>query len=260
MFLSCAHVSVEHAEVVSDVWVFLHSHGIDATVDRGPAYQPPGLGTVDGRLRWRGRGPSHHALPVPPYIRDSAELLDLCYSRGKSILIEGTQGTGLSVLHGSFPHVTSRDTTVSALLSEVGIAPQRLRRTIVAFRVYPIRVSGKSGPMGKELTWETIAERAGMDGHNLSVVEVGSVSGGVRRVAEFSWTQLKRSANLNGATDIALTFVDYMDFANKAACRFDQLTRETILFVEEVEFVAGAPVSLISARFDGRGLIDRRQW
>lgn len=111
--------------------------------------------------------------------------------------------------------------------------------------------------MGRELTWETIAKRANLPEGNLSTVEVGSVSGNTRRVAEFSWSQLRRSALLNGATDIALTFLDYLDSVNKVACRFEQLTRETIQFVEEVELVASAPVSLISARFDGRGLIDR---
>lgn len=208
-------------------------------------------------------GAVRFAKDVPelaPYVRDSAELLELCYSRGALILIEGTQGVGLSLFHGSFPHVTSRDTTVSALLSEVGIAPQRLRRVIVAFRAYPIRVGGLSGPIGRELTWKTIAKRADLPELSLSAVEVGSVSGNTRRVAEFSWTQLRRSALLNGATDIALTFLDYLDSANKTACRFGQLTHETIQFVEEVELVANAPVSLISARFDGRGLIDRRQW
>lgn len=216
------------------------------------------------RIASRGiAGAVRLAKDVPelaPYVRDSAELLESCCSRGESILIEGTQGTGLSLFHGSFPHVTSRDTTVNALLSEVGIAPQRLRRVIVVFRAYPIRVGGLSGPMVQELTWETIAERAGLHKSGLSAVEVGSVSGNVRRVAEFSWTQLRRSVLLNGATDIALTFLDYLDCANKVACRFEQLTRDTIRFIEEVELVASAPVSLISARFDGRGLIDRRQW
>lgn len=131
---------------------------------------------------------------------------------------------------------------------------------IVTFRAYPIRVGGLSGPIGQELTWETVAKRADLPEYSLSAVEVGSVSGNTRRVAEFSWTQLRRSTLLNGATDIALTFLDYFDSANKVACRFEQLTRETIRFIEEVEFVTSAPVSLISARFDGRGLIDRRQW
>lgn len=224
-----------------------------------------GVGSaLSRRIVGRGvAGAVRFAKDVPelaPYVRESAEMLELCYSRGASIFVEGTQGAGLSLLHGSFPHVTSLDTTVSALLSEVGIAPQRLRRVIVAFRAYPIRVGGLSGPMGQELTWETIAERAGLHERSLSAIEVGSVSGNVRRVAEFSWTQLRKSVRLNGATDIALTFLDYLDSANEVACRFEQLTGETIRFVEEVELVASAPVSLISARFDGRGLIDRRQW
>jgi adenylosuccinate synthase len=137
-------------------------------------------------------GAVRFAKDVPelfPYVRDSAELLELYYSRGASILVEGTQGTGLSLFHGSFPHVTSRDTTASALLSEVGIAPRRLRRVIVAFRAYPIRVGGPSGPIGQELTWKTVAKRAHLPEGSLSAIEVGSVSGNMRRVAEFSWIQ-----------------------------------------------------------------------
>jgi adenylosuccinate synthase len=79
-------------------------------------------------------------------------------------------------------------------------------------------------------------------------------------VAEFSWAQLRNSADLNGATDIALTFADYIDARNRKARRFGQLTVETVGFVNEMESVAGAPVSLISASFDGRGPIDRRRW
>ncbi len=77
--------------------------------------------------------------------------------------------------------------------------------------------------------------------------------GNPRRVAEFSWAQLRNSAYLNGATDIALTFADYIDARNRKARRFSQLTAETVGFVNEMESVAGVPVSLISAGFDGRG-------
>jgi len=86
------------------------------------------------------------------------------------------------------------------------------------------------------------------------------VSGNPRRVAEFSWSQLRRSAHLNGATDIALTFADYIDARNRTARRFGQLTSATISFISEIEAVAAVPVSLISAGFDGRGPIDRRLW
>ena len=88
--------------------------------------------------------------------------------------------------------------------------------------------------------------------------ERGSVSGNARRVAEFSWSQLRRSAGINGATDLALTFADYVDTRNRGARRFSQLTDETIEMIYEMESVAAAPVSLVSANFDSRGPIDRR--
>jgi adenylosuccinate synthase len=216
------------------------------------------------RIEQRGApGAVRLARDVPelhPYIRESALVLDEARAAGGRIFIEGTQGTGLSILHGSYPHVTSRDTTVGTLLADASVPPNLLRRVILAFRSYPIRVGGRSGPMGSEITWDTVAQRSGLPADLVKGAEVGSVSGNPRRVAEFSWTQLQRSAQLNGATDIALTFADYLDVRNRGARRVGQLADETIRFVEEIEAVARAPVSLISAGFDGRGPIDRRLW
>jgi adenylosuccinate synthase len=81
-----------------------------------------------------------------------------------------------------------------------------------------------------------------------------------RRVGEFDWLLLRRAAALNGPTDIAFTFADYFSAANESARRYEQLTVDTIRFIEEVERVAAAPVSLISTRFDFRSIIDRRAW
>ena len=201
-----------------------------------------------------GPGAVRTAKDVPelaPYIRDSTSVLERARASGGRIFIEGTQGTGLSILHGSFPHVTSRDTTVSTLLAEVGVPPQLLRRVIVAFRTYPIRVGGESGPMGREITWDMVARRSGLPADILKGTERGSVSGNPRRVAEFSWSQLRHSARINGATDLALTFADYIDARNRGARRFNQLTDETVEMIYEMESVAAAPVSLVSATFDG---------
>ena len=216
------------------------------------------------RIEQRGvPGAVRMARDIPeltPYVRESAAVLEEARAQGGRVFIEGTQGTGLSVLHGSFPHVTSRDTTVASLLAEVGVPPQLLRRVVAAFRAYPIRVGGESGPMGREITWDLVAQRSGLPATLVKDAELGSVSGNPRRVAEFSWTQLRESARLNGATDIALTFADYIDARNRSARRFSQLTDETIGFINEMESVAGAPVSLISASFDVHGPIDRRTW
>ena len=65
---------------------------------------------------------------------------------------------------------------------------------------------------------------------------------------------------LNGPTDIALTFVDYLSKANRNAFRFEQLELGTVRFIQEVERVSGVPVSLISTNFSWRNVIDRRSW
>jgi adenylosuccinate synthase len=105
---------------------------------------------------------------LKPYVRETRELLEDAYAGGKRILLEGTQGTGLSLHHGPYPYVTSRDTSVSGCLSEAGISPRRVRRIVMVCRTYPIRVQGTSGPMGKELDWLEISQRSGVPLEELS--------------------------------------------------------------------------------------------
>lgn len=211
-----------------------------------------------------GLSPVRLARDVPalaPYTRRHAlDCLAEAFARHDRVLLEGTQGTGLSLYHGVYPSVTSRDTTVAGCLAEAGIAPRRVRQVIIVTRTYPIRVGGLSGPMAQEISWEHVADRSGVDLGEILDVEKGSVSGRQRRVGEFDWKLLRRAAELNGVTDIALTFADYLDADNANARRFDQLSRATIEFIEEVERVAGAPVTLIATRFHERSIIDRRQW
>jgi adenylosuccinate synthase len=196
-----------------------------------------------------------------PYTaRRADEVLAEASNAGQRVLLEGTQGTGLSLYHGSYPHVTSRDTTIAGCLAEAGIAPRCVRRVVLVCRSYPIRVGGASGPMGTEIEWETIADRSGLAIDDVMGPEKGSVSGNQRRVAEFNWELLDWACRLNGPTDIALTFADYIDGTNRDARRFDQLSSQTVQFVEEIESVAGVPVSMIVTRFDVRSVIDRRHW
>lgn len=228
-----------------------------------------GVGAATARRITGRKGKLALARDVPelaPFLASSQDVLAAAYARGDRILLEGTQGTGLSLYHGAYPHVTSRDTTVAGCLAEMGIAPGRVRKVIMVCRTYPIRVQSPkakdktSGPMSLKTSWAEISRRSKIPIRELRQVEKGSVSKKQRRVGEFDWAQLSRSAQLNGATDVALTFVDYLDIENRNARRFDQLVPETIRFIEEVERVAGAPVSLISTRFHLRSVIDRRSW
>jgi len=200
---------------------------------------------------------------LSPYICSTLKILEKAYKENKRILLEGTQGTGLSLYHGFYPHVTSRDTTVSACLSEAGIAPKRVRRVIMVCRTYPIRVQdptdGTSGPL-RDLTWNEISERSGYDVDTLMGSEKTSTTKKQRRVGEFEWENIHKAAVLNGATDIALTFTDYINKINVDAMRYEQLTLETLNFIEEVERVTETPVTLISTGFNEHSVIDRRLW
>lgn len=233
-----------------------------------------GVGAAAARRILDREKPTHTlARDVPElsrFCRPIADQLEDAYAKHRRILLEGTQGTGLSILHGSYPYVTSRDTTVSGCLSEAGISPSRVRRVIMVCRSYVIRVQSpkekSSGPMrlGRgnkgELSWKEISRRSGLSEKELKGIELGSVSKKERRVAEFDWVLLRRAASLNSPTDIALTFADYIDKQNSEARRFEQLTAPTIRFTEEIERVASAPVSLVSTRFHWKSIIDRRTW
>lgn len=204
-----------------------------------------------------------HIPELKPFLGDALVNLEDAYSRDEKILLEGTQGTGLSLYHGIYPYVTSRDTTSLGCLAEAGIPPNRVRKIIMVCRTYPIRVESPkketSGPL-RDISWEEIARRSGYSAAKLRKAEKTTTTRRQRRIGEFEWELLHRASLLNGVTDIALTFTDYISKENVKARRFEQLTQETINFIQEVERVAGAPVSLISTGFNSRSIIDRRSW
>jgi adenylosuccinate synthase len=203
-----------------------------------------------------------HALR--PFLAEACAFLDEAFRMGRHVLLEGTQGTGLSLHHGPYPYVTSRDTTVAGCLAEAGISANRVRKVVMVCRTYPIRVESPrkntSGPFSQEIDWALVAERSGIPLAELEAREKTSTTRRRRRVGEFDWVLLRKAASLNAPTDIALTFVDYLHPKNQKARRFEQLEKDTIRFIEEVERVAAAPVSLISTRFHFRSIIDRRAW
>ncbi len=196
-----------------------------------------------------------------PFLGSTHNELEKLFNEGKRVLLEGTQGTTLSLQHGIYPYVTSRDTTASGCLSEAGISPRRVRKIIMVTRTYPIRVGGNSGPfLSNELTMEEISKRSGKDLEVLKKTEITTTTKKDRRIAEFSWSLFRKSCELNSPTDIALTFTDYISVKNEKARRYHNLTEDTRRFIEEIESCAGVKVSLIGTTFDYRAVIDRRNW
>lgn len=174
----------------------------------------------------------------------------------KRIMIEGTQGYALSLNHGTYPFVTSRDIIASSLLSDVGLAPSLCDEVIMVVRTYPIRVAGNSGPMtGKELSWDEVAERSG---YPVGLTEQTTVTKRTRRVSEFDMDLVKEATLLNRPTQIALTFIDYIDYNDYGKKRWVDLTHKSRKFIEKLEDTIKVPVTLIKTGKDITHIIDRR--
>jgi adenylosuccinate synthase len=226
-----------------------------------------GVGSATARRIMERGGDVTLARDVPElaaYVRPTGEVLERAMAQERPILLEGTQGAGLSLYHGPYPYVTSRDTNAAGALAEAGISPLRVRRIVMVVRTHPIRVASPagatSGPMTNEIDWTDVGGRSGLDPEVLRALEKTSTTRRDRRVGEFDWALLRRASLLNAPSDIALTFADYLDKRNEGARRFDQLTNATLRFIEEIEDVAAAPVSLLPTRFHQRSIIDRRLW
>lgn len=234
------------------------------------------LGRRPGQVRLARDIPelARYVGSAPHFRGSTTRQLELAYRENCSILLEGTQGSGLSLYHGCYPYVTSRDTNVAGALAEAGISCTRVRRVLMVVRPTPIRVENPdregetSGPLKHEVSFDDVAREARLDPDSVARSERTSTTNRKRRVGWFDWEQFRRACALNAPTDIVLTFADYIDADNADARRFDQLSPRTIQFIEALERVAQAPVSLINTRFprkpeermDLRTVIDRRDW
>lgn len=138
---------------------------------------------------------------------DTPSMIASMQYSGNNVLIEGTQGSALSLLHSFWPYCTSIDTNAAGIISEVGIAPSRVTDVLMVCRTYPIRVHGNSGPMKGEIDWDKIKDKDG----NPIKPEKTTVTKKVRRIAEWDDELFAKSCLLNAPTEIALTFADYID-------------------------------------------------
>ncbi len=175
---------------------------------------------------------------------DTSKVLAGC----PSILLEGTQGYGLSLVHGPWPYVTSADTTSAQLCADAGVSPRRLDRVVLVARAMPIRVAGNSGELKGETTWEAVSARLGRAVH-----ERTTVTKKTRRVGLWDWDLMDGAVRVNGATEIVLTFADYINPGDFMVKRWFDLSAETRDFVIEIERRYGIPVTMIGTGFDTTG-------
>lgn len=171
-------------------------------------------------------------------------------NRAKNVLIEGSQGFMLSVLYGTYPFVTSKDTSASSIAADVGLGPTKVDDVIMVIKSYTTRVG--SGHLPGEVVREE-AEKLGFQ-------EFGTVTGRPRRTSkELHWEDLRLAATINGATQIAVTKLD-VKFPSVAGKRkYSDITPEAKKFIEEIEKELGVPVTLIGTGKDSGDIIDRRK-
>ena len=134
---------------------------------------------------------------------DTSVYLNEAIEAGKGILFEGSQGTLLDVDHGSYPYVTSSNTTAGGACTGAGIGPTRVDKVVGVVKAYTTRVG--NGPFPTELLDET-GNRIRDIGH-----EYGATTGRPRRCGWLDLVIVRMAVRINGLSSIAVTLLDILD-------------------------------------------------
>jgi adenylosuccinate synthase len=217
---------------------------------------------------------------MKPWVTDVSVYLAKTNAAGRSILFEGAQGTLLDIDHGTYPFVTSSNSTIGGVCTGLGVSPRMIDGVLGVVKAYATRVG--EGPMPTELL--------GASGDRLrdGGKEFGSVTGRPRRCGWYDAVVARYAARINGLDSIALTKLDVLDGLDEinvctgyrygndvinewpadlnvlAKCqpiyqtlpgwsrpssgvtRYDDLPREAQRYVAFLEEVSGVPVSIVS--------------
>lgn len=183
---------------------------------------------------------------LKPYLTDVAKEVN----EAKDVLVEGTQGFMLSLLYGTYPFVTSKDTSASTIAADVGLGPTQIDDVVMVMKSYTTRVG--NGPFPSEIPVEE-AEKLGFQ-------EYGTVTGRPRRTSrDLHFDDLRLAARINGATQVAVTKMDVRFPGNQGVKKFESLTQEAKDFVKMVEKELKVPVTLVGTGPGAEDIIDLRQ-
>ena len=169
------------------------------------------------------------------YIKDVPDEINSALKNKEEVLVEGTQGTHLSLWHGTYPFVTSKDVTAAGICADVGLGPKSVNEVLIVFKAYLTRVG--TGPMPGELGAEE-TEKKGW-------AEFGTVTGRPRRAAEFDFNLARRAVMLNSATQIAITKLDVRFPECSGVKSMNELSSDAKSFIKNIEEKLEVPVTLI---------------
>ena len=146
---------------------------------------------------------SAYAKVLKEYVCDTVVLLNDAYAKGDSILFEGAQGTFLDVDYGTYPYVTSSNSTAGGACTGAGLGPSRIDTVLGVVKAYTTRVGEGPFPteFGQELM-DKIREKGG---------EFGATTGRARRCGWFDSVLVKNSVQINGINKVVITKIDVLD-------------------------------------------------
>ena len=138
-----------------------------------------------------------------PFVTNTVVYLHEALQRGKEILFEGAQGTFLDIDHGTYPYVTSSNTTAGGACTGTGVPPHRMGRVVGVMKAYTTRVG--EGPLPSE------------DRHLSKMLhslgrEFGATTGRARRCGWFDAVATRYAAMINGIDELAITNLDGLDY------------------------------------------------
>ncbi len=185
---------------------------------------------------------------LKPFLADTVDEVNTAIDEGKTVILEGTQGLMLSLYHGTYPFVTSRDTSASAICSEAGVGPSRVDDVLLVLKAFITRVG--AGDLPNEISRAEAIDRGWF--------EKAAGTGRERRSAPFNFELARRVARINGATELAVTKLDILYNECTHAKEFTKLPKEGQKFIAEIEKATGVPVTIIGTGPDALDIIDRR--
>ena len=197
------------------------------------------------------------------FIIDVPGYLDKAFQENKKIVFEGAQGTLLDLDHGTYPFVTSSNTTVGGIFTGSGVAPKKLDYILAIVKAYTTRVG--SGPFMTEL-FDNNGKQLSKKGH-----EFGATTGRERRCGWLDLVALRRSIIINGFTGICLTKIDVLDeFKAIKVCidykhnkpvykdfegwmtdisqikKYNDLPEQAKIYISSIQDYLGVPIDIIS--------------
>lgn len=165
------------------------------------------------------------------------------------VVVESSQGTYLSLaISPDYPHVTSDNVTAMAAADDVGLNWRKLKEVVLVLKTMPTREG--AGSLGsKELSPEEI-KRKGLK-------EYSSIGGVIRRKGrEINFEMLAYAVEINGATQIALTFCDHYDPRVRGVTNKNQITEEVWRLVERIQKETNVPVTILETGKLWHNIID----